>query len=137
MTFWALPFTALFYGFTILIISLFDPNNLSFLNQMRGFSFGIRLLILAAIAIVGLPNFMRAIRNTKSLVLAIDNNTNIEKDELANKIFFYTSGFEVICLIGLVAFLLGFPIMWSIVALIVGTLCKLYYIPIFLKLKNL
>ena len=136
MAIWGLFFTAFSYGFLILIASLMDLNFPSYIDQVRNFSFGIRLLILAAVISPGLPGFIRAIRNTKKFVLALDNNClNSGKDELAKMLMLYIAGFEWVCFLGFAAFFLGFPIIWSIVGLIIGTLCKLSYIPIFLKVN--
>jgi hypothetical protein len=135
IVFWGLPFTAFCYGICILVISLVGTNPFNY--YMRGVSTGIKFLILGAFAIFGLPGILRALKNTKKLIRDIENNEKPDKDELAVKIILYTAGFEIVCVLGLWSFFLDFPILWSIIGLIVGTLCKLYYVPIFLKLNKL
>ena len=135
IAFWGLPFTAFSYGLCILVISLVGTNPFNYYT--RGFSTGIKFLILGAFAIFGLPGILRALKNTKKLIRDIENNENVEKDKLAVKIILCTAGYEIVCYLGLVSFFLGFPILWSIIGLIVGTLCKLYYVPVFLRLNKL
>ncbi len=135
IAFWGLPFTAFGYGICILVISLVGTNPFNYYT--RGFSTGIKFLILGAFAIFGLPGLLRALKNTKKLVRDIENNVNVEKDKLTVKIILYTTGFEIVCMLGFLSFLLGFPVLWSIIGLSVGTLCKLYYVPIFLRLNKL
>jgi len=134
IVFWGLLFTALAYGLCILVISLVGTNSL---NYIRSFSTGIKFLILGAFAIFGLPGILRALRNTKILTQDIERNEKLDKDTVSVQIILYTAGFEIVCVLGLLSFLLEFPILWSIIGLIVGTMCKLYYVPIFLKLKKL
>jgi hypothetical protein len=133
--FWGLPFTAFSYGLCILVLSLVGTNPISFYT--RGFSTGIKFLILGAFAIFGLPGILRALKNTKILIRDIENNVNVDKDKLAVKIIQYTVAFEIVCILGFLSFFLEFPILWSIIGLIVGTMCKLYYVPIFLRLNKL
>ena len=130
--FWALHFTILCYGINI-FISLQNPNSLSSLNNLSN---DIKFLILGAFAIAFLPATLRTLRNRKKLIRDIDESTGLEKNKLAIRIIKFTVGFEVICVLGYLSFCLGFSILWSIIGLIVGTLCKLSYVPVFLKLKK-
>jgi len=135
LQFWGLMFTAVCYGMVVAAIVWMGPR-LSFLDRVRSLDLGIKYLIMAGAVLVALPKTIIALLNVKKLLRSL-HEVQFDKGEWAQKAFIHASGFEIVCLLGLVSHALGFHLAWAIAGLLVGTACKLCYAPAFMKLRRL
>jgi hypothetical protein len=133
MVFWGLVLTAICYGIVMYSLSFYDPTRLPMVSVLRSQGTGLKMFMLLGVALLGLPKIVRAFRGTRALSSPLNRGAGGGCVALREKIIYYASGFETACVVGLLSYVLGFPVVWGVIGLVLGTICKCYYVPMFLK----
>ncbi len=120
----------------VIVVSWQRSLNPGFLDELVSLSPRTKLLILGGLVVLGLPKSIITLLNVRKVFRA-PGDAGSNKAKWATKAFLHASGFEIICVLGLASFLLGFHTAWAVGMLLAGTLCKLAYARPFMKLRAL